>query len=247
MGAHFPAWFVGMIPLFIAGPLVFNGVYLYETGGTESVSESEMTLEGSLKIKTGILISDWDNKVVVTGGSDSGTFVFHAERGNFEDRKTVNSNGDSRKLGWNCGENDVKEDEAPICPDLRTARNIFFTLVSAALCLAICGFVVSFFKKYEQKSKNEIMIDNGLMCVLSGLVMILAWAMLALELNEKGPYEKSMDTLKGDEYDEIDRTGTLLEGIYLIIVTGVYSSLLFVFSVMVIINNESGYFYSLVH
>ena len=243
MGARFPAWFVGMIPLFIAGPLVFNGVYLYETGGTGSVSESGTTSEASSKIKTGILVSDWDNKVVITGGSNPGTFVFHAERGNFEDQKTVNSNGDSQKLGWNCGENDVKEDEAPICPDLRTARNIFFTPVSAALCLAICGFVVSFFKKYEQKSKKEIMIDNGLMCVLSGLVMILAWAMLALELNEKGPYEKSIDAFG----DDTDTKGTLLEGIYLIIVTGVYSSLLFVFSVMVIINNESGYFYSLVH
>lgn len=244
MGAHFPAWFVGMIPLFIAGPLVFNGVYLYETGATKSASGSVTTTESSSKIKTGILVSDWDLKLVITGGSNPGTFDFHAERGNFEDVKTVNSVLISAELGWNCGENDVKEDEAPMCPDLRTARNIFFTLVSAALCLAICGFVVSFFKKYEQKSKKEIMIDNGLMCVLSGLVMILAWAMLALELNEKGPYEKSIELLKANENDA---TGTLLEGIYLIIVTGVYSSLLFVFSVMVIINNESGYFYSLVH
>ena len=209
------------VPLVLVVPLMFQGVYLYES---EIRSSDDSAFY--INIKTGILVSEWDYRI-------SDEVYGKVERNNFEDAKMDGT----FEAGWNCGDNDAKDGEKSLCPDLRVTRNIFYLLLAVCMVFFIGGIVVStnnYGAKVGWRNRGHMVF----MTVAFGAVMVLAWVMVAVLVSENGPYEKSTDLDPGD--DGARGTGKWLEGLTLLTVAGAYSTIFFLFATTVLARHGGG-------
>lgn len=209
------------VPLVLIVPLMFQGVHLYESD-IRSREDSSFYLN----IKTGILVSEWDYRI-------TDEVYGEVERNNFEDAKMDGT----FPAGWDCGENDVKDGENSLCPDLRVTRNIFFVQLSVCMVLFLGGLVIStqdYGSKVGWKNRGHMVF----MTVAFAAAMVLAWVMVAVLISEKGPYKKSTEFDPTE--DGAHGTGKWLEGLTLLTVAGAYCSALFLFAATVLVNHGRG-------